>query len=105
MAGVIPDPGELGDHHRHPFQGPQVGGEPVGQGALDQGLLDAGQVSGRQLGIGTGRPPNLGGLLFRVPAELGDWVVPLWVSVIGLLIPAALAIWAFRRVRQVERQT
>jgi hypothetical protein len=43
-------------------------------------------------------------LLFRVPAELGNWVVPLWVSVIGLLLPAALAIWAFRLVRQVERQ-
>ncbi len=43
-------------------------------------------------------------LVYRVPAELGDWVVPLWVSVIGLLLPAALAIWAFRLVRQVERQ-
>jgi hypothetical protein len=41
-------------------------------------------------------------LLYRVPAELGQWVVPLWVSVIGLLLPAALALWAFRLVR-VER--
>jgi hypothetical protein len=42
-------------------------------------------------------------LLYRVPAELGQWVVPLWVSVIGLLLPAALALWAFRLVRRVER--
>jgi uncharacterized membrane protein YbhN (UPF0104 family) len=42
-------------------------------------------------------------LLYRVPAELGPWLVPLWVSVIGLLLPAALALWAFRLVRQVER--
>jgi len=41
-------------------------------------------------------------LLYRVPAQLGQWVVPLWVSVIGLLVPAALALWAFRLVREVE---
>ena len=40
MAGVVPDPGALGDHHRHSLQGPQVGGEPVGLGALPQHLLD-----------------------------------------------------------------
>jgi len=38
-----------------------------------------------------------------VPAELGQWVIPLWPSVIGLLVPAALALWAFRLARQVER--
>ena len=43
-------------------------------------------------------------LLYRVPAELGEWVVPLWVSVIGLLLPAALAVWAFDLVRRAERQ-
>ncbi|HKT59032.1 MAG TPA: hypothetical protein VJQ46_03215 [Gemmatimonadales bacterium] len=43
-------------------------------------------------------------LLYRVPAELGRWVVPLWLSVVGLLIPAALAVWAFRLERRVERQ-
>jgi hypothetical protein len=43
-------------------------------------------------------------LLYRVPAELGQWVVPLWVSVVGLLLPAALALWAFRLVPRVERQ-
>jgi hypothetical protein len=42
-------------------------------------------------------------LVYRVPAELGQWVVPLWVSVIGLLVPAALALWAFRLARAVER--
>jgi uncharacterized membrane protein YbhN (UPF0104 family) len=43
-------------------------------------------------------------LLYRVPAELGRWVVPLWISVVGLLLPAALALWAFRLERRVERQ-
>ena len=41
-------------------------------------------------------------LLYRVPAEIGQWVIPLWVSVIGLLVPAAFALWAFRLVRQLE---
>ena len=43
-------------------------------------------------------------LLYRVPAEVGQWGVPLWVSVIGLLLPAALALWAFRLERRVKRQ-
>jgi hypothetical protein len=43
-------------------------------------------------------------LLYRVPAEIGQWVVPLWVSVVGLLLPAGLALWAFRLVPRVERQ-
>ena len=42
-------------------------------------------------------------LLYRVPAELGLWVVPLWISVIGVLLPAALALWAFRLVGRIER--
>jgi hypothetical protein len=42
-------------------------------------------------------------LLYGVPAELGQWVVPLWVSVVGLLLAAALALWAFRLVRRIER--
>lgn len=41
-------------------------------------------------------------LLYRVPAELGQWVVPVWVSVIGVLLPGALALWAFRLVRRVR---
>jgi hypothetical protein len=42
-------------------------------------------------------------LVYRVPAELGQWIVPLWVSVVGLL-PAALALWAFHLARQTPRQ-
>ena len=42
-------------------------------------------------------------LLYGVPAEIGYWFVPLWVSVIGLLLSAALALWAFRLVRRIER--
>ena len=72
MAGVMADPGELADHHRDPFQGPQVGVEPVGLGALEQGLLDAGQVGGRQLGIGAGRTPAAQ----RLDAALGEAGVP-----------------------------
>ncbi len=44
MAGVIPDAGQLGDHHRHSLQGPQVTVEPVGSGALEQRLLDLGEL-------------------------------------------------------------
>jgi len=43
-------------------------------------------------------------LFYRAPAEVAQWVVPLWVSVIGFLLPAVLALWAFRLVRQVERK-
>lgn len=60
------------------------------------------QVSGTLFGlIALG---HLLRLLYRMPAELGQWVVPLWVSVIGLLLPAMLALWGFRLVRRLERQ-
>jgi hypothetical protein len=62
MAGVVADPGELGDDHRHSFQGPQVGVEPIRLGALQQGLLDAGQIGGRQLGVRPRGPPAAQGL-------------------------------------------
>ena len=62
MAGVIADPGQLGDHHRHPLQGPQVGVEPIGHRALQQGLLDLGQLGIRQLGVRAGRPPAAQGV-------------------------------------------
>jgi hypothetical protein len=62
MAGVMADPGQLGDDHRHPLQGPQVGIEPVRAGALQQRLLDAGQVDRRQLWVGAGRAPAAQGL-------------------------------------------
>jgi hypothetical protein len=55
MAGVITDPGQLGDHHRDAFQGPQVGVEPIRHRPCQQGLLDLGELGGRQLGIGAGR--------------------------------------------------
>jgi hypothetical protein len=43
-------------------------------------------------------------LLFRWPAEVGHWVVPFWFSLIGLLLPAALSIWALRLAGQVHRR-
>ena len=42
-------------------------------------------------------------LLFSWPAEVADWVVPLWLSLIGLLLSGALALWAFRLARRVAR--
>jgi hypothetical protein len=42
-------------------------------------------------------------VIYRAPAEVAQWVVPLWVSVAGFLLPAMLALWAFRLVRRVER--
>ena len=42
-------------------------------------------------------------LLYRLPAVVGQWVVPLWVSAIGVLLPAALALWAFRLANRVKR--
>ena len=52
MAGMRADPGELGDHHRHSLQGPQVGVKPVRTSTLQQGLGDLGELGGRQLGSG-----------------------------------------------------
>lgn len=60
------------------------------------------QVSGTLFGlIALG---HLLRLLYRTPAEVAQWVVPLWVSVIGFVLTAALALWAFRLVRGVKRQ-
>jgi hypothetical protein len=39
-------------------------------------------------------------LVFHWPAEVANWVVPFWFSLIGLILPAALGIWAFRLARQ-----
>jgi hypothetical protein len=57
MAGVVADPGQLGDDHRHPLQGPQVGVEPIRHRPSQQRLLDLGQLSSRQLGVRAGRAP------------------------------------------------
>jgi hypothetical protein len=62
MAGVIADPGELGDHHRDAFQSPQVGVEPIGHRPSQQGLLDLGELAGRQLGIRAGGTPAAQGV-------------------------------------------
>jgi hypothetical protein len=58
MAGVIADPGQLGDHYRDPLQGPPVGIEPIGPGTLQQGLFDPGQLGSRQLWVRAGRTPT-----------------------------------------------
>jgi hypothetical protein len=29
-------------------------------------------------------------------AAIGPWTVPMWISWVGLLVPAALSVWAFR---------
>ncbi len=34
------------------------------------------------------------------PVTAGPWTVPLWMSWIGTLLPAALALWAFRLARR-----
>jgi hypothetical protein len=41
-------------------------------------------------------------LVYRAPAEVAEWMVPLWVSIIGFALPAGLALWAFRLARNVR---
>ncbi len=41
-------------------------------------------------------------LMYRAPAEVAQWAVPLWVSVIGFVLPGVLAVWAFRLLRRVR---
>ncbi len=33
---------------------------------------------------------------FGVPANVGGWVVPMWVSYIGVLLPGGLAYFVYR---------
>ena len=33
---------------------------------------------------------------FGVPASVGGWVVPMWVSYIGVLLPGGLAYFVYR---------
>lgn len=40
-------------------------------------------------------------LAFGWPAQVADWIVPLWVSWVAVLLMGALAIWAFRLGRRV----
>ena len=35
-------------------------------------------------------------LAFGVPASVGDWSVPMWVSFIGVLLPGGLAYFVYR---------
>ena len=38
-------------------------------------------------------------LLQGWPATVATWSVPLWVSILGVAVPGALAAWAFRLKR------
>ena len=38
--------------------------------------------------------------LYRWPAQVGSWAVPPAVSWVGLILAAALCIWAFRLARR-----
>jgi hypothetical protein len=42
-------------------------------------------------------------LIQNWPVEVAGWVVPMWVSIFGFLLTGALAVWAFRAVRQAKR--
>ena len=38
-------------------------------------------------------------LTYQIPVQVGEWNVPLWPSVIGVVLAFALCVWAFRLVR------
>ena len=44
---------------------------------------------------------HLARLIFKVNVVLGTYSVPLWVSVLGFIIPQILAIWMFRAARNI----
>lgn len=44
-------------------------------------------------------------LLQHLPAVIGSWTVPFWVSAVGVLVPGTLALWAFRLVRRLAPGT
>jgi len=37
--------------------------------------------------------------IFRLPAQVGGLVIPVWWSVVAFLITGAMAVWAFRIFR------
>ena len=39
---------------------------------------------------------HLARLIFQVPVQVGDWSVPIWISVGGLVVPLLLGIMAIR---------
>ena len=38
-------------------------------------------------------------LTYQIPVQVGEWSVPFWPSIIGVVLAFALCIWAFRLVR------
>ena len=44
-------------------------------------------------------------LLEHWPVDLAGYVVPLWVSWIGVILPGGLSIWALRLTRVTPRST
>lgn len=38
-------------------------------------------------------------LTYEVPAQIGEWTVPLWLSVIVVIVTFSLFAWAFRLAR------
>ena len=42
---------------------------------------------------------QLARLTYQIPVQIGTWDVPLWPSVIAVLLAFALFIWAFRLIR------
>ena len=41
-------------------------------------------------------------LIYAWPVQLGAETVPMWISVIGLVVAGALCAWAFALVREVK---
>lgn len=39
---------------------------------------------------------HLARLIFRLEAKIGKFVVPLWISIFGFIIPLLLSLWMFR---------
>ena len=37
-------------------------------------------------------------LILNWPAQIADWVVPIWLSWVAILVAGALCVWAFRLV-------
>jgi len=42
---------------------------------------------------------QLGRSLFRLPAQVGTFSIPIWFSVVAFLVTGSLAVWAFRAAR------
>ena len=35
-------------------------------------------------------------LIYQMPVQVGDWIVPVWISVGGVVVPGALSVVAFK---------